>query len=185
MLRVRVGYSGIGGTPYLSTFFFDGSGQTAADDAASAVATFQGALDAVQDTTLSWSMDSVVVQIDPESGQALGAYAVTPASGSGALGNESLPYVSQGLIQLRTGVFENGREVRGRLFVPGLTESANNDGTLASATATTIDSAAAALVADADSLWSVWSRTNGVVAQIAQVTVWNQFATLRTRRPSL
>jgi len=183
MLRVRVGYSGIGGTPYLSTFYFDGSGSTAAADAATAVSTFQNAVDNIQDTGLSWRVDPQVVEMDPVTGQATASYAQGSLNGTGALGAESLPFASQGLIQLRTGVYAAGREIRGRLFIPGLVEASNNDGAVVAATVTALNNAAGSLITDANSDWGVWSRTNGTIETIVSATTWEQFATLRTRRP--
>lgn len=184
MLRVRVAYSGIGGTPYLSTFYFNGTGSTQATDAHTGVTTFQNALDAVQDNGLTWRSDPQVVEMDPTTGAATASYSVTSATAVGALAVESLPFASQGLIRLRTGVYASGREIRGRLFVPGLTENANNDGAVVAATQTAVNAAAAALIADGTSEWVVWSRSNGTTEAITSATMWDQFATLRTRRPS-
>lgn len=183
MLRLRVGYTGVGGTPYLSTFYFVGTTQTEADDSAVAVEAFMGAIDAAMDNGQFWTLDPVVVQIDAATGTAIGAFSVLAGSGQGATAGETLPFISQGLIQLRTGFFVNGRELRGRLFIPGLTESANADGGLALATQVILVNAAATMIASGPPSWGVWSRTHGVFADVTTATIWNQFASLRTRRP--
>lgn len=183
ILRVRVGYSGIGGTPYLSTFFFNGAGQTDADNAASAVATFQGAIDAFQDSELTWRTDPQVVEINEANGQALGSYSTAAQTASGSVTGESVPFIAQALVRMRTGVYIAGRELRGRLFIPGLTEVNSTNGVLASATLTGLGIACDNLRTDADAEWVVWSRTHGQDSVITAANVWEQFATLRSRRP--
>lgn len=184
MLRVRVGFSGIGGTPYLSTYYFNGTGQTAANDAVAAIGTFMGVVDNHQDTALTWRTDPQVVEINVLNGQATSSYATTVVTSSGLINADNLPFVSQGLLQLRTGTYYNGREVRGRIFIPGLTDGANTNGTLATSVASPINGAAAALIANGATEWVVYSRANRVIQPVIAASCWDQFATLRTRRPS-
>lgn len=183
MLRVRVGYSGIGGTPYLTTYYFGGTGSTIATAAGSAVAALHTALKASQDSGITYRLDPQVVEMDESTGAATASYSITAATAAGALSVESLPFAVQGLMQLRTGDYAGGREVRGRHFVPGLTENANNDGAVVSTTVTTLNAAYAGLIGDGATDWVIWSRKNGSVHSITTAAAWEQFATLRTRRP--
>lgn len=183
MLRVRVGYSGIGGTPYLTTYYFGGSGSTMATACGSAVAAHHTALKALQDSGITYRLDPQVVEMDESTGSATASYSITAATAAGALSVESLPFASQGLVRLRTGDYANGREIRGRHFIPGLTENANNDGAVVSTTVTSINAIYASLIGDGATDWVVWSRFNGSVNSVTTADMWEQFATLRTRRP--
>lgn len=185
MLRVRVVWSGIGGTPFLSTFYFSGTDATSAANAVTACGVFLAAVDTAMDSELSWAVDQQVAVIDETSGLATASFTAATTTGAGASGSDSLPFVSQVLLRLRTGVFVNGREIRGRIFLPGETITGTDDGVVDPARITTVDAAAATLIGDANSNWVVWSRQNGQAQTIASASTWNQFATLRTRRPSL
>jgi hypothetical protein len=182
-LRVRVIWSGSGGTPFLSTHYFSGGAQSDADDAVTAVGTFWGAVDGLIDSSISWATDAEVVEIAAGTGAPQGSFATTPATGTGAVSGTANPWASQGLIRWRTGVFIGGREVRGRTFVPGMTQVSGSDGVPAAATITTLNNAAAALIADANSVLLIWSKTHGVEHAVTSGSAWNQFAILRGRRP--
>lgn len=183
MIRVRATWAGIGGTPFLSTFYFDGSSQEAADDAASAVSTFLGAVDAQIDSGLTWSLVREVPVINASTGQPSSLYVVAAATGTGAVSGNQVPFASQAIVRWRTGVFVNGREIRGRTFLPGL-QGGSADGVLSSAQISAIDTAASALIADSNSELQVWSREHGQAADVISGTAWNQFGVLRSRRPS-
>lgn len=184
MLRVRVTWSGIGGTPYLSTFYFDGLTQTDADNAVTAVGTALALYDGLVDNQVTWATDPEVPVMDEATGQSISAFSTTPLSGTGAQSSSNLPFATQGLLRLRTGVFVSGREIRGRLFLPGLVSASNTDGTVTPANKANIDSWFDGLRTDANSVWVVWSRKNGQVATITSNVMWTQWASLRTRRPS-
>lgn len=183
MLRVRTSFtSAIGGGPYLSTMYFTGDDdQSGADAAVAAVGTFWGAVDALMDTEVSWATVPEVAVLD-NSGVLQDVLATTPQSGTGAVTASSLPLASQALIRWITGGFVAGRRLRGRTFVPGLTTNALSNGRLASGTQTTLDAAAEALIADVNTTLAVWSKTNSLTFPVEQASVWNELATLRSRR---
>jgi hypothetical protein len=181
LLRLRTLWSGIGGTPFLTTLYFDGSTQTEADDAVLTAAAFLGNADAVIDNGLSWATEAEVVRMDPATGQPLSLFTTTPATGTGALAGNQVPFIAQALIRWRTGVFVGGKEIRGRTFLPGL-QGGTADGTLSAANITTLSGAAAGLVAGV-AVFGVWSKTHGQFQPAISSSVWNQFASLRTRRP--
>lgn len=183
MLRIRVGWNGLGGAPGLSTFYFAGSNQTDATNCSVAVDTLLLALEAYQDTELQYKVDPTCVAMDESTGAIIGAFGISGTTGAGNVVGESIPFACQALAQLRTGVYVNGREIRGRIFIPGLTESNVTNGTLATATKNGIDAAFGVLVADADADFVVWSRKNGQDSPVIAVTVWEQLAVLRSRRP--
>lgn len=182
-LRLRTTWAGIGGTPFMSTMYFAGETQTAADEAASAVSAFWGAVDNLIDSGLAWTLVREVVQLDLATGLPEAMYTVAAATGTGSVSGNQVPFASQAIIRWRTGTFLGGRELRGRTFIPGL-QGGSADGTVPSATITAFETAAAALIADADSEMVIWSRTKQAQAPVASGTCWNQFGVLRSRRPS-
>lgn len=183
MLRVRVVWNGIGGTPYLTTHYFVGTTQTEADDAVTATGNFWGALDNVLDSGMSWATDPEVTVIDFVSGAPLGAFTTTPVVGTGSVSSNALGFALQGLIRWRTGVFVGGREIRGRTFVPGITATGGGDGVPAAATITAMNNAATAFIAATPSVLVVWSRQHGQDEPATSGSAWTQFAVLRSRRP--
>lgn len=182
LYRVRTVFSGAPGTPYLSTLYLE-KGATTAQSAANAVGGFWGAVDAVMATTITWSTEPEVVTIDDATGSPTAVDQTTPTTGTGASATQQLPRASQGLIRWRTGVFIGAKEIRGRCFLPGLTESGNAvDGQLEAATVATLNAAATAYIATVGVSPHVYSRAHATSAPISAGSAWNQFATLRSRR---
>lgn len=182
MLRVTIEYSGMAGSPYYSRFYFDGTGQTAAENSAAAVLTFLIAAEGVQSNLLVWSLLPEVEEVNSSTGLVTASYSVSPATGTGNSGNEPLPTTMQALIRWRTGVYEAGREIRGRTFVPGMVQDANNSGTLTGTVQEALSEYANALVDDVDSELVVYSPTHQQFATVTGASCWNNFAVLRSRR---
>lgn len=180
MLRVRVEFNGIQGTPYLATHYFDGGTPAEATSAVAAVGTFWNAVDGIISDMVTWNTDTAVAQVNPVDGSILDMYSVTSITASGAATTELLPLASQAVIQWRTGVYLSGREVRGRTFIPGLTQGTNDDGKVLASIVTSLESNADAFVAA--STLGVWSRSNGQFVVVQDATVWDQFAMLTSRR---
>lgn len=180
MYRVRVNFSGISGSPYVATHYFEILGGTA-QQAATAVGTFWGAVDNVLSNNLQWDLDTAVYSIDAATGQPFDVVQVTPASGTGGVAGDILSPASQGLISWRTGVFTNGRELRGRTFLPAIPE-AQSTGAPIAGFITAVSTAAGAFIADANSDLQVYSRKHGVHASAVGGGVWNEWAVLRSRR---
>jgi len=181
MYRVRIVFDGMPGAPWLSTLYFNETGGTA-QQAATAAGTFWGAVDALMDNEVNWTTEGDVTLINSATGNATGVVATTPVTGTGALSTLALPFVAQGLIRWRTGVYVAGRELRGRTFVPALATASNDNGRVLAASVTTMNNAAAALLADANSELVVWSKTHGSASPALTGNAWSQFASLRSRR---
>lgn len=183
MLRVRVAFNGPGGSPWLAThYFLDDATQVDANNAVAAVGTFWGAIDARMANSVNWATESEVAKLN-SLGQKTGTYATTIQSGTGALAGSPVPLASQGLIRWHTGTFFNGREIRGRTFVPGITlTDTNTSGGLVTTTQTIFNNAAAALVADATTVLVIFSKVGGGAFSVANGNTWAQFATMRSRR---
>lgn len=187
MYRIRTNFTGLPGSPWVSNLFFSEETFTA-QQTATAVATFIEALDNYMSSNVLWAIEPEVTTIDQATGHPTSVVLTTGANGQGDLAVESMPPGDQAVIRWRTGIFVDGNERRGRMFVPGLTQDANDQGHLITATRTGIATAAAALVADTTSAFIVWHRptdqppSNGTVAAVTSSSVWDQFGHLRTRR---
>jgi len=181
MYRVKTEFTGLAGSPYLSQMYFQsalGSAQGAVDD----VGAFWGAIDAFCNSDLIWNTLADVELVESTTGQLVGVTQTTPANGSGGVATEVLPFATQGLIRWRTGVYVGGRELRGKTFIPGLTEASAAQGQMASATQNALDGAASALLSGSNSALCIFSRKHLTEALVATGSAWNQFAVLRSRR---
>ena len=187
MYRIRTQILNGQGGPWLSTMFFDEAAGTA-QQAATAVGTFWGAIDNFLPSGLAWDVENEVVFVDEASGNPTGLVGVTGPTGTGTIGSEILPTATQVLIRWRTGTYLAGREVRGRTFIPGTTETDAVGGNPSAAMQLAFDAAGAALIADANSALVIWHRPGpggsppGSAFVVATATTWNRFAVLRTRR---
>lgn len=181
MYRVRTRFtlpnsSGTG----LGTHWFKASGGTA-QQAVTAVGNFWfAALANASSACTSYTEDEVAI-INSTSGKMVGlTTTVGVASGGGGAG-DVLPQANNGLLRLFTGAFSNGRQIRGRLFIPGQIEGTSN-GQPSGASIANWTGAAAALIADANTLWGVYSRKQNDIFDVTGVTGWNRYAILRSRR---
>lgn len=181
MWRVRTVFTGVQGSPWVNTAYFDQSTGTPGD-AVTAVATFWGVVDGLIDNEVDWATQSDVETVDEDTGNVTAVTQVTPQTGTGAVSGDALPFATQALIKWRTGLYIGGREVRGRWFIPGLTETACDNGRLSSAAAATIQGAVNGYVASVGVDPVIWSRVHGVAPNIDTGTVWTEFAVLRSRR---
>lgn len=182
MLRVTTRFTGVPGSPYYSTMYFDGDDQTAADNAADAVDTFWAAADGVMTDTIDWERLAEVEEVDVSSGHVIGVFQTIPGAGSGASGNERLSGVMQALIRWRTGVYLGGREIRGRTFIPGMVQDSNDAGVLTGTVRDALSGYAAGLIADANSTLVCYSPTHSAQATVLTGTCWSEYAVLRSRR---
>lgn len=183
MLRVRTTFTGTTGAPWLSTAYFlpVADNQAAADASVAAIGAFWGAVDARMGLAIQWTTDPAVAVMDLL-GEQTGAFTTTPVGGTGASATELLPPANQVLLRLYSNVFVSGRQLRGRWFLPGNTESDATAGLVAPAAVTAVNLAAANLIADANSVWALWSPTHGTATAVVSAATWSQFAVLRSRR---
>jgi len=181
LYRVRTVFTGVQGSPWLSTMYFLGSGGTE-QQAATAVGVFWGAVDARMASNVAWATEAEVVTIDSTDGQPTAVTATTPSSGAGASGSTLLPIVTQGLLRWRTGFFIAGRELRGRTFIPGLTENDNDVGIPNGSITGTVDPIAATLIGSANAELVIFSRTHFDFAVVSSGTMWTSWAELKSRR---
>lgn len=181
--RIETVITGAGGGPFYNRLHFNdptGPSETFATSASDAVHAFWA-------DVASGLVDELVIQVQPEiavvdvaTGQTVQVYVHSQAAVAGLNGGEALPWTTQALLQIRTGVFVAGRERRGRIFVPGYSELDNTNGRPSSAVRTALETAGNALV-NFDPALAVYTPEKGV-ASATSVTTWTEWATLRSRR---
>lgn len=185
MLRVRTVFTGVTGSPWVSTINFGGPTQTGnqadADAAVAAVGAFWGGVDGHIHTSVTWSTLPDVLFLG-DNGIPAASFATTPILGTGGSGGTAVPWSNQALVRGLTSTYLGGRQIRGRIFIPGLTTAAVSNGALAAATATAINGFAVTLNGVTTPPWAIWSKVNATVVPVSSVSTWSQFAVLRSRR---
>lgn len=182
IFKVRTLWSGGPGGAGVSTMYWSTSAGTASQ-ANDAMGAFWDAVASVIGGGWNAQTDSVVYEVDEADGQITGAVAVTPETTAYADGNDPLPGLTQGLLQLRTGVYVAGRELRGRLFIPGPTENENTAGRPKASYLSAVNTAATnELINALDAAPVVWSRAHGAFWPVVAATCWTEWAVLRSRR---
>lgn len=182
MYRVTTLFSGplvTGGG--INQFYFDEAAGTASAAAAAARAFWQAAAD-VMSTQVVWTVEGEVELVD-ETGAITGVESTDPFTSNGSSTGDPLPIATQGLIRWRTGFFMGGRELRGRTFIPGVTEGLNGtDGKPNSGALIEMNQAPAALLGASGAEFRIFSRTKNASATVVSGSAWTQWATLRSRR---
>jgi hypothetical protein len=179
--RVNTSMTGLQGGPWFSSMVFDGSGTADAQASADAVRAFWLAISTSMGAGLTITVDPEVIAFDPATGDPTGVESTSTAQITTGGAGEPLPWSTQGLMRWRTGVFIGGKEVRGRTFIPALTEGHNTAGRPAAALLTILNAAGATLILASPDL-QVYSRTHGVVHNVTARSTWTEWAELRTRR---
>lgn len=182
MFRVTITLTGYTGGPYINAMHFGNSGGETAQDAADAAGAFWAAIDNLFHNTLTWTTGSELESVNESTGQIISVQTITPVTGTGSDSSSPLPPANQMLCRWRTGNFIAGRELRGRTFIPGLTESSQSTGAPDAAWISGVNTAAAALIADADSSFGIYSPTHNEFAAAVSGSAWTKFAVLRKRR---
>lgn len=194
MIRYRAVISGATGLPGLFTAYFVGSTPaTTAEglEAASRVRAVWAALPSHLPSSASLTFGPTADVIDPSTGKRTGSLSfAAPAglSGTGGTAQTPLGMCIQG--GLRTGVFNNGREVRGRSFIGPLIQGdiavgGVPGGTLTTAVATALSKLGVTIVTPLANV--VWHRPpkGGTTGFTAAVTAYDNatvFTMLRSRR---
>lgn len=187
MYRSRVVWASPVGGPYLSTHFADNAFTPTVthQQFVDAIGAFWGVIDGSIDSNVTWSVEGSVDEIDAATGNLIASVAVTPPSGVGGLPGDMGPAASQGLVRWITSGIVGGRRVRGRTFIPGLSEGISTEGRLGPATIATFLGAANTLRTDVPLV--VWHRptppaADGSAHRVESAAVWNEFAMLTSRR---
>lgn len=183
LYRVRIVATGPVGSPWINTWFFNESSGSA-QDAVNATGLFYTHLSAgAFRDDMTWATEPDVSLINDDTGEIIGVDSTSPYSLVGTSVTDAVPTVAQVLLRLRTGTFINGRELRGRLFIPGITETRNDAiGDVDSVLVAAVNDAADEVIDDANSEWRVYSRTHSTSRAVAVGSCWSKWAVMRSRR---
>lgn len=181
MYRVRTVFTGVAGTPWYSNHYFAVDGTTPAA-AISAVNGLWGGLVGYIRNEVNITVEGEVLTMDSVTGQATGAANLANVTFPGTSTLSALPPATQGLLKWSTSSFQNGRQVGGKTYVPGITQGASNEGDPTTFFVSAMQAAGEAFISYADSNPVVWSKTNGTAPLINGVTGWTKFGVMRSRR---
>lgn len=182
MWRVDTVTTGLGGAPFYTRLFFGDTTGTPAG-AVGLVFDFWSTLAPKIDNALTMTIDGIVTVVDEGTGMITGT--ISTGSSSTVVGTDAglqTPEATQGLISWRTGSYVNGREVRGRTFIPGPTQSSVTNGEPAAAYQTALEAGAGILWAGTEARFGIYSTTNHVFRAAVSGQAWTEFAVLRSRR---
>lgn len=130
----------------------------------------------------SMRVDPEVHLVDESTGQTIGTTTVTTASVAGTAGAVQVPQPSMVLVRWRTGAFVNGREIRGRTFLPGLSSAeVTSGGEVSANTITDVNNSVTFILADTPDL-AVYSPSYATASAVTSGSCWNEFAVMRSRR---
>jgi len=173
----------------VSTFAFeDPVSDAAATDLLAELQVFWGDVSQMLDEDVTLTMEDNPAQYVASTGVLQNVYSATaPAAVTGVQPGDSVPRASQALIRWATAEIINGRRLRGRTFIPGITSTLTTDaGGLDGGAVAQLAQAANDFIDAAPAPMVVWHRpVNGAGGSTGLVTiasVWDQFAVLRSRR---
>lgn len=185
MLRLTGIWSGTQqGLPYYSTMYTGGTTQSDADAARAAFNGFWDGIKTLITTGLSVTLEPDVEIVDTPTGQVTGTFTTLGGTTAGTASGDVLGPTQQGLLRLRTGTYSNGREVRGRWFIPGAVEGSNTLGAPVVGYTTLVAAEGqdliTALVGNGSLV--IYSPTYGTATVVNSASCWNRWAVLRSRR---
>lgn len=181
LYRVRTllaGTAAVGGG--MNILHFAAAGGSAAN-AATAAATFWTDLQSAMVPNVSWALDPQIDVIESTTNKLTAVDTGPATSGAGVATGEPCPFATQGRINWFTGNVVNFRQLKGKTFVPGPSETQNNGAPL-STYITDLNAAAAALIANVNSQLVVYSVTHKLFFDTLDGLAWNKWAILRSRR---
>ena len=183
MKRTDAVMTGVGGSPWYSSMYWDpGNVGTPAQDCIDAAMAFWNTVKSGQENAVLGEVQAEVTTIDVATGNPTAVEVGTAGTWVGVVDGELLPRATQGLARWLTGEYVGGRQVRGRTFVPGWTESNNDvDGTPSAAAIGFIQSAIDAVLLETAVL-CIYARASRTVHAVNGGSPWGEWAILRSRR---
>nr|CRY96176.1 hypothetical protein [uncultured prokaryote] len=183
-------FTGLAGGTYYNRMYFR-SPDTSNTIAVAAYRDFWDSLMDKVTSELTWTLNQESVTINEATGQITAVDPVPAKTRPGGADDDPLPLQCQALIRLGTDGLRDGKRVRGKIYVPGLTESSSTNG------AVTIGAAAtSAIAALEDGNPVVYARSRmiqiggslpivlpGQAYDVQNITLQtNKFASLSSRR---
>jgi len=181
MWRVTQVATGVAGSPYYLTGYFDSNAGTA-QQACDAWRALLSAGVATYCSGLIFQAITEGQEVDPVTGNIVNLPPMTAAAVTFTGAGDPLPPATSLLLRWRTGTYIAGREIRGRTNIPRMAETDNLLGVPTAGLITTWQGRQTALFATANARHVVWSPKNGVWAASISGSPWGQWAVLRSRR---
>lgn len=182
--RVRSVATGVAGTPWYTNLYFTwvtGTTQAHIDVVRDWWTNLAGSLD----NSVLWTVEGDCSLVDDTTGQVTGIESATARTVNGTSATAALPPATQILLNTFTSTFVGGRQLRGKIYVPGLVASTSDANGAPVAATKTLVLAQGNLLISASSTpgpLRVWSKKNGMSAVVNAVSTPSKFAVLRSRR---
>lgn len=181
--RVRVVWTGVGGSPAYTNFYTN-NGLVTASNAQSAVIAWCNSIKTTITNAATMNIEGDVALIDSVTDSITGVTSVGSSSVVGTVSTGRVPGAVQIVVRRLTGSYAGGRQIRGRLYIPyagaGVIAAT---GVVSPTTVTNVNAAMTAykgaLIAGAD---VVYSRVNKTGYAVTSDVVWNEFGVMRSRR---
>jgi len=185
--RIRTEITGAAGAPWVNTTHWDDSLGMRVEDAVNNIWSFWDAIAGLMHSDLVIQVDPTVTLQNDDGGQPTGTTTVVTDPIGGTNTSHMLPTQTQALIHFGTGYYNQGREVTGKLYVPGLCESANTpNGLLETGDQGTIQDAIDAVWNGGSGLSTpgmlIYSRKIQAAFPVTGAVVRSKWAVLRSRR---
>lgn len=174
-------WTGVAGLPAYSNFYFL-NGAIEQQEAHNAVGSLMGSLQNFVRTGVTMTVEGSVPTIDSATGNILSEEELVTDTFNGADPTEPLPPAVQLLVRYRTQAFSNGRRVQGRTYLPCMTQTVNDSGKVGEAQRTAISGYFSSFFTATANGLVVWAKTSGGVAPVSSISIWDQFAVMRSRR---
>lgn len=179
--RVRTVHTGVAGSPYYTNMYFL-DGPNGPQDYIDVVTGFWSNLEPDLTEEMIGVVEAEVPTIDEVTGNILSIESGVAVNVQGTSPGDLLPPTVQGLARWTTGQYRNGRQVRGRTFIPGLHVDTSEFGRPSVAFRGRLQVSIDYLVGLTAIQHVVWSKTNGVALITSGGSAWAEFASLRSRR---
>lgn len=179
-IRIQTIQTGFQGGPAYNNWYAGGQTQADADELALRVKNLWTAFGGLMKTGVEVRTTGVAEVFETITGKTTTNLAVEPLLTGGIAGAAEAAAGTCLVLRWRTGVYVNGREIRGRSYMSGLADIADGSGMVAQASLNGANAAAAGYATG--SVTSVYSPTNGSTAPISAGSCWNMFGLMRSRR---
>lgn len=173
-----------GGTGFRTVTYWDPNSLVA--DQRAALGTLLGAIDFYLDNGVTWLVQTSGRTLADDTGTLTGSWTEnTTQAGTGAATGDTVPDAAQMLLRWNGSDIVDGRFIRGRNFLPGVSTQYVTEGNVNAAARTAI-SGFVSTFASANKGFGIWHRpkngSGGLFSDVSGGSVWQEFAVLRRRR---
>lgn len=179
--RVRTVFTGVAGTPWYSNQYY-ALGGNSSGNVRVATAEFWVDIENAGSSLVDWTVEGQTTVIDSVSGLTLRVDPGADQTGGYANTGNELPWQTQMLVRLRTNQYVAGRELQGRMFLPGFVSGNCEDGVFSVSALGVIQTALDTFLAAVEGELVVWSKTHGQFVTVNSMTAEAKPSVLRSRR---